>query len=161
MNNFSHHRYVAFLPHPCFFLTTAVVRKKHGCGRKATYLWWEKLFISSRLVSVLSGCSLSQVYCQFSLWFASAVPAVQWSMSRYELELVLRARIYIMCPFLSLSQFPLKKHALKHIYQSVSYEKVHGISQKKPCINFADVHKRPTFASAFGNEGGDVLTFWQ
>jgi hypothetical protein len=79
-------------------------------------------------------------------------------MSRYELELVLRAYIYnVSLPFLIPVSF--KKHALKHIYQSVSYEKVHGISQKKPCINFADVHKRPTFASAFGNEGGDVLTF--
>ena len=95
-------------PQQCSFLTTAVERKKHGCGKKETYLWWEKLFSSSRLVSGLSGCSLSQVYCQFSLCSASAVPVVQWSMSRYELELVLRARIYIMCPFLSLSQFPLK-----------------------------------------------------
>ena len=33
LNNFSHHRYVSFLPHPRFFLSTAVVRKEHCCGK--------------------------------------------------------------------------------------------------------------------------------
>ena len=43
----------------------------------------------------------------------------------------MRARIYIMCPLPSCLSFPLKKHALKHIYQSASYEKVHVNPQKK------------------------------
>ena len=30
---FSHYRYVSFLPHPRFFLSTAVVRKEHCCGK--------------------------------------------------------------------------------------------------------------------------------
>ena len=58
------------------------------------------------------------------------MPVVQWSMSRYELELVLRAYIYnVSLPFLIPVSF--KKHALKHIYQSASYEKVHVNPQKK------------------------------
>ena len=41
-----------------------------------------------------------------------------------------RAYIYNVSPFL-LPSFPFKKYALKHIYQSVSYEKVHVNPQKK------------------------------
>ncbi len=38
------------------------------------------------------------------------------------------------------------------------YEKNQKTS-KKACIYFADVLKSSTFASAFGNEGSDSLTF--
>ena len=55
----------------------------------ACLLYTSKLFSSSRLVSGLSGCSLSQVYCQFSLGSSRVVPAVQWSMSRGELSICL------------------------------------------------------------------------
>lgn len=59
------------------------------------------------------------------------VPAVLWSMSRDEWAIPIRARIYIMYPLPSGLPFPFKKYALKHIYQSASYEKVHVNPQKK------------------------------
>ena len=43
------------------------------------------------------------------------------------------------------------------LIEAVSY--THLKPSKKACIYFADVRKSATFASAFGNEGGDVLTF--
>jgi len=44
--------------------------------------------------------------------------------------------------------FPFKKYALKHIYQSASYEKVHVNPQKKL-----------VYILQMSVKGGDVLTF--
>ncbi len=71
----------------------------------------------------------------------------------------MRARIYIMCPLSFLPFFPFKKYALKHIYQSASYEKIHVNPQKKLVYILQMSVKALTFASAFGNERGDVSTF--
>ena len=69
-------------------------------------------------------------------------------------------RVYILCVFLPLL-FSFKKScsatslSISHLWKSFD------ISDKKGLVYLARIPKSATFASAFENEGGDSLTFWQ
>ena len=71
-----------------------------------------------------------------------------------------RACVYILCIFLS-PLFPFKKScsatclSISHLWKSFD------ISDKKGLVYLVRIPKSATFASAFENEGGDSLTFWQ
>ena len=71
-----------------------------------------------------------------------------------------RACVYILCVFLP-PLFSFKKScsatclSISHLWKSFD------ISGKKGFVYLVRIPKSATFASAFENEGGDSLTFWQ
>ena len=101
-----------------------MVRKKHICGEKSCSVVLVKYpgfpdvafrrFIVSSLWAPQAWCRPFSGLCQgVNLVYSDA-----------------RAYIYNVSPSF-LPFFPFKKYALKHIYQSASYEKVHVNPQKK------------------------------
>ena len=87
-----------------------------------------------------------------------------WTDNVFSCVIIFRRQSSYTRAYINIVPFPCvpsrrsQNYVVQHLCLSVIYEKVCEKVEKNSQICLAVINKVPTFASAFGNEGGDRLT---